>query len=80
MKDIDSTGTHLVHVPGWMDGWMNGWMDGWMEVKAVLRITCSNKKSLVWEIFRKSQKILNPAFLSERSQNYLVYVLARPAC
>jgi hypothetical protein len=30
MKDIDSTGAHFVHVPGWVDGWM--------EVKAVLRI------------------------------------------
>ena len=28
MKGIDSTGAHLVHVPGWMGGWMGGWMDG----------------------------------------------------
>ena len=40
MKGIDSTGEHLVHVPGWV----GGWMDGWMEVKAVLRIACSNQK------------------------------------
>ena len=40
MKGIDSTGAHLVHVPGWMDGWV----DGWMEVKAVLRIAYSNQK------------------------------------
>jgi hypothetical protein len=30
---------------GWVDGWMGGWMGGWMEVKAVLRIAYSNKKS-----------------------------------
>jgi hypothetical protein len=30
MKVKDSTGAHLVHVPGWMDGWMDGWMGGWM--------------------------------------------------
>ncbi len=40
MKDIDSTGADLVHVPGWMDGWV----DGWMEVKAILRIAYSNQK------------------------------------
>ncbi len=36
MKGIDSSGAHLVHVPGWMGGWM--------EVKAVLRIAFSNQK------------------------------------
>jgi hypothetical protein len=44
MKGIDSTGAHLVHVPGWMNGWVDGWMGGWMEVKAVLRIANSNQK------------------------------------
>jgi hypothetical protein len=29
----------------WMNGWVDGWVDGWMEVKAVLRIAYSNKKS-----------------------------------
>jgi hypothetical protein len=38
MKGIDSTGAHLLHVPGWMDGWR-------MAIKAVLRIAYSNKKS-----------------------------------
>ncbi len=28
MKGIDSTGAHLVHVPGWMDEWVGGWVDG----------------------------------------------------
>jgi hypothetical protein len=37
MKGIDSTGAHLVHVPGWMGGWM--------EVKAVLGIAYSNQES-----------------------------------
>jgi hypothetical protein len=28
-----------------MDEWkMDGWMDGWMDMKAVLRIACSNHK------------------------------------
>jgi hypothetical protein len=40
MKGIDSTGAHLLLVPGWMDGWV----DGCMEVKAVLRIAYSNQK------------------------------------
>jgi hypothetical protein len=40
MKGIDSTGAHLVHVPGWVFGWV----DGWMEVKAILRIAYSNQK------------------------------------
>jgi hypothetical protein len=44
MKGIDSTGTPLVHVPGWMGGWVGGWVGGWMEVKAVLRIAYSNQK------------------------------------
>jgi hypothetical protein len=34
MKGIDSTGAHLVHVPGWVGGWM--------EVKAVLKNDYSN--------------------------------------
>ena len=45
MKGIDSTGSPLVHVPGWMGGWVGGWMDGWMGVKAVSRIAYSNQKS-----------------------------------
>jgi hypothetical protein len=36
MKGIDSTGAHLVHVPGWVGGWM--------EVKAALRIAYRNQK------------------------------------
>jgi hypothetical protein len=24
MKGIDSTGAHLIHVPGWIDGWVDG--------------------------------------------------------
>jgi hypothetical protein len=28
-----------------MGGWVGGWGGGWMEVKAVLRIAYSNKKS-----------------------------------
>jgi hypothetical protein len=36
MKGIDTTGAHLVHVPGWMDGWVGGWVDrvdvgGWVD-------------------------------------------------
>jgi hypothetical protein len=30
MKGVDSTGAHLVHVPGWMGGWMGGWVGGWV--------------------------------------------------
>ena len=26
MKGIDSSGSHLVHVPGWVDRWMGGWL------------------------------------------------------
>jgi hypothetical protein len=29
MKGIDSSGAHLVHVPGWMDGWMGEWVGRW---------------------------------------------------
>jgi hypothetical protein len=33
-----------------MGGWVGGWVGGWMEVKAVLRIAYSNKKSLVMNL------------------------------
>ena len=29
---------------GWMDGWMDRWMDRSPEVKAILRIVCSNQQ------------------------------------
>jgi hypothetical protein len=31
LNKIDSTGAHLVHVPGWMDGLVGGWMGVWKE-------------------------------------------------
>ena len=34
---------------------MGGWMDGWMEVKAVLRIAYSNKKSMQTSKLKKTQ-------------------------
>jgi hypothetical protein len=38
-----------------------------------------NKKSTIWEIFRKSQKILNLPFLLERSKKLFCWCLARLA-
>ncbi len=31
MKGTDSTGAHLVHVPGWMVEWIDGWVGGWVD-------------------------------------------------
>jgi hypothetical protein len=47
IKDINSTGAPLVHVPGWVGWWVGGSMDGWVEVKAVLRIAYSNQKMFI---------------------------------
>jgi hypothetical protein len=38
MKGIDSTGAHLVHVPGWMDGWVDGWIGGADKKKLALTV------------------------------------------
>jgi hypothetical protein len=46
------------------------------KIKLTSGLGPSNENFQIWEIFRKSQKILFLAFLSERLKNYLADVLA----
>jgi hypothetical protein len=40
MKGIDRTGTHFVHVPGWMGGWMDGSKSRFKDYLQQLKTVC----------------------------------------